>query len=208
MDQHTTDDLSLEFRLHEKLYLDLVRAARPGGTAAANRVQRHLQGPAPLPDMADATGILDYAMTDEFPTAEEMAEYNQDQADALEASMLAFGDDSVHAAALQRILKDVQAGRATLTNDLARMLNLHDRFLVHQAMEERRRTQAPLQNVTQRPPRASEDNEPTVEYRANQDEDNESTMEYRANHEDMPFVSSRTRSAPAADPYANVTRRK
>ena len=175
-------------KLHENLYLALVRAARPGGEAAANKVKRYLEGPGD---------------TAELPTATELAQFEQDNTEAAEAALLAINDESVRSAAMIRILHDVSTGRAKLTEDLVRLIKFNDRALVSAAEEEWDRQFGPMSNVTERP---------AIEYQPPVDEDDESTMEYRAGHQDMPFVNKAPRRKgqdPAAlDPMANVTQRK
>lgn len=177
-----------EIKLHENLYLALVRAARPGGEAAANKVKRYLEGSGD---------------TAELPTATELAQFEQDNAEAADAAFLAINDESVRSAAMIRILHDVSTGRAKLTEDLVRLIKFNDRALVSAAEEEWDRQFGPMSNVTERP---------AIEYQPPVDEDDESTMEYRAGHQDMPFVNKAPRRKgqdPAAlDPMANVTQRK
>lgn len=182
------DQIVDEIKLHENLYLALVRAARPGGEAAANKVKRYLEGSGD---------------TAELPTATELAQFEQDNAEAADAAFLAINDESVRSAAMIRILHDVSTGRAKLTEDLVRLIKFNDRALVSAAEEEWDRQFGPMSNVTERP---------AIEYQPPVDEDDESTMEYRAGHQDMPFVNKAPRRKgqdPAAlDPMANVTQRK
>jgi hypothetical protein len=195
-------------KLHENLYLALVRAARPGGEAAANKVKRYLEGSGD---------------TAELPTATELAQFEQDNAEAADAAFLAFNDESVRSAAMGRILHDVGTGRARLTKELARLIDFNDRALVSAAEEEWDRQFGPMVNVTERPPIEYQPLPSSVDTRARSrpsprpqtppgDEDDESTMEYRAGHQDMPFVNKAPRRKgqdPAAlDPMANVTQRK
>lgn len=183
-----TDQLVDEMKLHKNLYLALVRAARPGGNAAANKVEQYMEGSGD---------------TNDLPTATELAQFQQDSAEADEAALLAINDESVRSAAMIRILHDVSTGRAKLTEDLARLIKFNDRALVFAAEEEWDRQFGPMSNVTERPPGAR---------RPPANEDDESTMEYRAGHQDMPFVNKAPRRKgqdPAAlDPMANVTQRK